>query len=233
MFLDIIQVHEFGHYLMYSRLFFALALVIVSWPAVALPDEAASIAAALSATADDGTARRFYLRQGESLAWSGGEEEKANAGLALAVLANAASDGLDPERYRVLRSGGDIAADDVALSEALLTYMRDLALGRPDLEAVDADVALPQQSFDPVQVLDEALRKHRLAAMLATLAPPYSEYAALKAELAHDPRWTECAVDHGQHGTLALDAARAGDRPNSHQRRRRLIAVVAWGTSWF
>ena len=137
MFPDIIQVHEFGHYLMYSRLFFVRASDRVL-AGCRVPDEAASIAAALSATADDGTAAGSICARA-TLAWSGGEEEKANAGLALAVLANAASDGLDPERYRVLRSGGDIAADDVALSEALLTYMRDLALGRPDLEAVDAD----------------------------------------------------------------------------------------------
>ena len=171
---------------MLSRLFFALALTVCSWPTSALADDVLRADVATAATTVDGPVGRFYQLHGEGQVWQGNEQALADAQVALDVLSNSLPEGLDPERYRVFRSG-DIAADDVALSDALLTYMRDLALGRPDLEAVDADVALPQQSFDPVQVLDEALRKHRLAAMLATLAPPYSEYAALKAELAHDP----------------------------------------------
>jgi murein L,D-transpeptidase YcbB/YkuD len=170
---------------MIARVLFALVLALLPWPTAAMPKDSAGIASELSNSADD--VREFYQRHGEYLAWSGGAEEKEIAAVALDILANAAKDGLDPERYRVYRGGADVVGDDVALSAALLKYMRDLAVGRRELEALDADVALPQKFFDPAQILDGALRQHRLAAALADLAPDYNEYIALKAELARNP----------------------------------------------
>ena len=199
---------------MLSRLFLALALTVCSWPTSALADDVLRADVATAATTVDGPVGRFYQLHGEGQVWQGNEQALADAQVALDVLSNSLREGLDPERYRVFRSG-NITTDDAALTGALLTYMRDLALGRPDLEALDADVALPQRSFDPAYLLDQALRQHRLAAMLTSLTPPYDDYGALKAELAHDPRWAECRGDHGQHGTLALVAPQAGDRTAS------------------
>ena len=173
------------YYPMFARLLFVYVLAVLAWPASALPDQAAGLASALSRSTDE-EVRRFYLHHGAGLVWGGGEQEKENAATALVVIANAAGDGLDPGRYRIHRSG-DIAADDVALSIAVLTYMRDVAVGRPDLESLDADVALPPRSFDPAQLLDEALHKHRLAAMLKGLPPSHNDYAVLKAELTRNP----------------------------------------------
>jgi murein L,D-transpeptidase YcbB/YkuD len=170
---------------MIARFLLALVLALLPWPAMAMPKESAGLGSELSKSADN--VRQFYLRHGEYLAWSGGAQEKEDAATALGILVNAAKDGLDPERYRINRGGTDAAADDIALSAALLEYMRDLAVGRQDLAALDADVALPKQVLDSAQVLDEALRQHRLAAALAALAPPYNEYIVLKAELARNP----------------------------------------------
>ena len=179
---------------MFARGFLLFALVAVCWPATAWPEDARPLDAILSTVADDGVTLGFYQRHGTTPAWSGTGQAKANAAIALGILSKAHSEGLDPERYQVYLGSGNSLADDVALSTALLAYMRDLTLGRPDLQTVDADIALPQRSFDAAQILDEALRQNRLADMLAGLAPPSAEYAALGAELARDPDGPEAPV---------------------------------------
>src|SRR5690349_4343168 len=74
----------------------------------------------------------YQMRQGMP-AWSGNAAAQTNAKLALAVLAGATGEGLDPERYRVPT---EPAGYDAALTGAVLTYMRDLQQGRPELRSV-------------------------------------------------------------------------------------------------
>ena len=173
----------------WRRLIF-LILLVVCGPAAAQPAGFASaLEGALASTADGGLTRQFYLQRSGALAWGGGAT--ADAKLAIRVLSNAASEGLDPDRYGVFLNSGNVVADDVAISTAVLRYMRDLAIGRPDLESLDDDVALPPRSPDLPALLNDALRQGRLAAMLASLAPQYSDYAALKAALAHNAQPTD------------------------------------------
>ncbi|HKQ45795.1 MAG TPA: L,D-transpeptidase family protein [Rhizomicrobium sp.] len=167
------------------RLVFVVALLLVFGSAMAQPNGfSPAMEAALSSTDDGGLTRQFYQQRNGALAWSG--NAGANAKLAIAVLSNAASEGLDPGRYRLFVNKGSAEADDVAISAAVLAYMRDLAIGRPDLRALDADVSLPPRFLDISSLLNDALRQGRLAAMLESLAPQYPDYAALKAALAHD-----------------------------------------------
>lgn len=168
-------------------LILAVALAVPFRADVVLANADTPLEASLAATSEDDQARHFYQLHGGQLAWHGSDQARADASTASQVLSGSAADGLDPARYRVYPRGGDPSADDVAFTVALLTYMRDLAVGRPDLETLDADVALPRPSFDPAQVLDQALRQHRLTAMLEGLAPPHAEYAALKQALAQNP----------------------------------------------
>lgn len=170
--------------LMLWRLIIAVTLLLVWGPAGAQqPDPDPAMAAALVSVNDGGLTRQFYQQRNGALAWSGGLRARADARLALALLSNAAREGLDPERYRVPVNSSNPAADDVAISVAVLAYMRDLAVGRPDLRALDADMGLPSRSLDAATLLNDALRQSRLAAMLDSLAPQYSDYAALKAAL--------------------------------------------------
>ncbi|HKU54022.1 MAG TPA: L,D-transpeptidase family protein [Rhizomicrobium sp.] len=169
---------------MFWRLIIVAALLLVCGSAAAQPGGfGPAMETALSSTDDGGMTRQFYQQRNGALAWSG--SAGADAKLAIAVLSNAASEGLDPERYRISLNSGDAAADDVAISAAVLAYMRDLAVGRPDLRGLDADVALPPRFLDTSSLLNDALRHGRLAGLLASLAPQYPEYAALKAALAH------------------------------------------------
>lgn len=126
---------------------------------------------------------QFYQQRADALAWSGEAKANAHAQQALTVLSHAAQEGLDPESYRVFREGDDGRANDASLSRAVLTYMRDVSLGRPELRSVDRDIGLSSRSPDFAAMLNDALRQDRLAEMLAGLAPKHPGYLALKAEL--------------------------------------------------
>lgn len=144
------------------------------------------LAVAAVAQPRDGTApgddmgARFYALHGPAPVWSSSPAAAANRQAALAVLSRAAGEGLDPSRYAVLPS-----ASDAALTNVLLSYMNDVAVGRPDLQTLDADVLLPPRMFDAPALLDQALRQGDLAAMLAGLPPHHPDYGALRQALAH------------------------------------------------
>jgi len=167
------------------RAIIRVALLLVCGSAAAQPNGfGPSMETALSLKDDGGQTRQFYQQRHGALAWGGGAKDDAQ--VAIAVLSNAASEGLDPERYRVPLNSGNATADDVAISTVVLAYMRDLAIGRQDLRTIDADIGLPPRSLSTSTLLNDALHQGRLAAMLASLVPQYADYAALKAALARN-----------------------------------------------
>jgi len=167
---------------MYWRLAVAIFLLLAPGSAVAGPGALApGMEAAVSGLEEAAPARQFYQQRDGALAWGGGASPEAK--MVLERLSDAAGEGLDPDRYRVIPRGGNAAANDVAISDAVLRYMRDLTVGRPDLRTLDADVALPPRALDAAAMLNDALRKGRLAGMLDSLAPRYAEYVVLKATL--------------------------------------------------
>ncbi|HJS44946.1 MAG TPA: L,D-transpeptidase family protein [Rhizomicrobium sp.] len=175
---------------MFWRLIIVAALLLVCGSAAAQPSGfGPAMETALSSTDDGGLTRRFYQQRNGALAWGG--SATADAKLAIAMLSNAASEGLDPGRYRIFANSGNAVADDVAISAAMLAYMRDLAIGRPDLRALDTDVSLPLRFLDTRSLLNDALRQGRLAATLGSLAPQYPDYATLKSALARHLAPTE------------------------------------------
>jgi murein L,D-transpeptidase YcbB/YkuD len=127
--------------------------------------------------------RQFYQQRRDALAWSGDAKAIAHEQQALAVLARAGAEGLDPENYRLFREGDDRQANDASLTRMVLTYMRDVSLGRPELRSIDRDVGLSSRSPDFATMLNEALRQDRLPQMLESLSPKHPGYLALKAAL--------------------------------------------------
>ena len=103
---------------------------------------------------------------------------------ALTAISRAGEDGLDPAAYPVAALP-DPPTRDAAISAALITYMRDIRAGRPQLRASDADVLLPPVDFDASAALQQAVSEGKLDALLAGLAPPAPDYARLKNALAH------------------------------------------------
>lgn len=161
--------------------FTAIFLILPGYASAQPVDAASAVGAAAASVGDGGLTSLFYQRRNYALAWSGAAERDRRT--ALSVLEHAAEDGLNPDRYRVIASG-DTVTRDVSMSAALLQYMRDLCVGRPDLKTLDADVGLPERSFDAPAMLEQALRERRLSLLLAGLAPQHPDYARLKAALA-------------------------------------------------
>ena len=122
---------------------------------------------------------------------------------ALTILQAADQEGLEPGDYNVsvLVSqqeglndwlGADeqqAQAHDAALTESMLRYLEDLALGRVSAQSVHHDFdQTSQRDFDPVQHLNKALdtadNDSQFEAIIAQAAPNFPLYPALKTALA-------------------------------------------------
>jgi len=166
----------------------------------------------------------FYQMRHGGTAWTGSGAAQANAKVASAVLAAAAEEGLVPESYRTSPSGS--AGYDAALTGGVLTYMHDLAEGRPELRSVDSDIALPPRTMNMPALLDQALQSRTLAPMLAGLAPTHAGYLALKAKLAE-------TTDQGQRDIIAANMERWRWLPNRLEADRiEVNAASAELTMW-
>ncbi len=129
------------------------------------------------------------------LPWFEQGRPSAQALQAVAILADAASDGLDPLDYRVQelqaaidRAGAATAPDsgaqvrlETALTRSMQRYLSDLHSGRIDPLQIHARFELPRnRSFEPDAALGAALAAHRLPLAAREAAPQLSQYAQLR-----------------------------------------------------
>ncbi len=126
------------------------------------------------------------------------EEAAARARLAaaLAVLEDAAREGLGPEDYAVaVRAEGlpgfaaratpqGLAPLDAQATAAILAYARDAATGRRGPARLDSNVFAPPRDFDAAAILEALADPTRDAgAMLRALSPGHTEYRGLRRAL--------------------------------------------------
>jgi len=116
---------------------------------------------------------------------------------ALALLADAARDGLDPADYgaSILTSTATVlagmsaapvstmAAFDTGLSASALRYLRQVHSGRVDPRAIGFRMTTPPDDHDYVALLRSAVTSHRVPEAAAGLAPPLALYRALRSML--------------------------------------------------
>jgi murein L,D-transpeptidase YcbB/YkuD len=155
---------------------------------------------------------------------------------ALALLATAPADGLDPDDYQVDRLAASLAdlersrppdpagaaTADRMLGAAVLRYLQHLHLGRIDPRAVGVRLVVEPERHDFAEMLDDALAAHDLASLAASLAPPLPQYAALRRELA---RYRAIGGAGGGPLPAPAGALRPGDAyPGAEGLRRRLQA---------
>ncbi len=123
--------------------------------------------------------------------WTGDGEGARMAGEVRATLAHADRQGLRPEDYlspvlqtdKAPKQAQRAAEYDVALTEGLLRYARDVRSGLPPHDAYK-DVLLPSVDFDAATALKHAVRAHAIRAFLAGLPPERAEYRELVTALA-------------------------------------------------
>lgn len=149
-----------------------------------------AIAACLLAAASGATAQPLWFLDGRP---------SPTAQQAIAALADAGADGLDPRDYnadglrQALAQAGigpvqppeSIDRLDVALTAAMHRYLSDLHKGRVDPRTVHADFSLLEDKpFDPDSYLRAALLGNRLPAAVREAAPAFPLYGTLREALA-------------------------------------------------
>jgi len=159
-----------------------------------------------------------------TLAWFDGDRPAPIAQQAVALLARAEDDGLDPADYDAagLQRALDAAAQgrldaagraqlDARLTAAIQRLLSDLNRGRVDPRTVHVKFDLPPRRFDATAALREALAAGRLEQAVRAAAPPLKLYADLRRALADyralgaHPAWQQplLGLPGGAHGKLA------------------------------
>jgi murein L,D-transpeptidase YcbB/YkuD len=125
------------------------------------------------------------------------------APVAMSLLEEAASEGLDPADYRVAdltalaavvdrgTAASTAARFDALLTASVLRYFRHVHMGRVDPRTMGLQLQVPEDGHDFPRLLHSALVSDHLRATAAGLAPPLWQYQALKAAL---PRAREIAA---------------------------------------
>jgi L,D-transpeptidase YcbB len=135
----------------------------------------------------------FYQSRNFQPAWTEDAQDVEMAGQARDVLARAHEQGLNDDEYKLSRDAlgtpdsepAKAAAYDLALTDAVLRYSRDVRTGRVQPNAIYEDVALPAPRFDAAADLTRALADHAIAKFLAELPPSHPEYRKLAEALSH------------------------------------------------
>jgi L,D-transpeptidase YcbB len=179
-----------------ASLALAAALAVAAPAAAAADRVAAALAARLAQPVltidgeplDAAVLRRLYAARRGAPLWT---REGGGRGAALAaVLADAATEGLDPRDYHLgpigrrlgARRPDDVALRDLVLSDAALAYVAHLESGRPVGEL--PQVMLARHAVDPVPLVLAAAKTADVRAYLASLAPPQPAYRGLREALA-------------------------------------------------
>lgn len=131
----------------------------------------------------------FYKRQAFQGVWTARQGLTPRGEELVAMLADAGSDGLDPGDYiggldaGIRKMTGDnLAALELALSEAAVKYATHLHGGRTTPSIEDPDIVIPRKKLDIVALLG-SMAKNGPAAVAARLRPQHTQYAALRAML--------------------------------------------------
>jgi L,D-transpeptidase YcbB len=132
---------------------------------------------------------QFYAPRGWAPAWVEAGGPNAWGRAAFAALAGAASDGLDPSRYRVPDLARSASAEarldtELLLTRVLLRYASDLRFGQVPPGAIDERGA-DAEAGNPVPLLAavRAAPAEQADAAFTSIAPQTAEYRALKRAL--------------------------------------------------
>jgi murein L,D-transpeptidase YcbB/YkuD len=135
----------------------------------------------------------FYAARDYRLAWTGSPEASQRAVKVQAVLRDAEAQGLGAAAYQLgaaltnerAASGANGALYDVALTDALLRYARDVQFGRVRPQDVYRDIELPKRNADDSAALARDLDRGSVESFIAGLVPQHPEYRGLVRALAH------------------------------------------------
>ncbi|WP_240141527.1 L,D-transpeptidase family protein [Nitrosomonas sp. HPC101] len=131
--------------------------------------------------------RRFYAQRNYQPVWTLADHATLQD-TALMLIKRADEEGLSSNDYRIesLRQRRDETPDQVSLAfeldltRSLLALAHDLRSGRLVASLADPDWHIPQQQFDPVMFLQQAVTSGKLEEAFADLPPGIPQYRSLK-----------------------------------------------------
>ena len=121
--------------------------------------------------------------------WVANGAADARAKSAIAYLGDAEAVGLDPSDYPTPHFGADMSADALAAAElkltaAALTFAREAQIGRIHFSRVASDIDFKLVAPEPAAVLAKLAGSDDAGKVLDGFNPPQPEFKALKAALA-------------------------------------------------
>ncbi|HVZ13733.1 MAG TPA: L,D-transpeptidase family protein [Bauldia sp.] len=151
----------------------------------------------------------YYAEQGYMPIWIEDGKLSDRALKVIARIKQAAEDGLDPSWYQLppaqfgaltMPTAAGIAHADVELSNAVVTFARNLHSGRLDPNAVSPNFSYQPNLLDPLAVLAAASTSTDEGALFTSYNPPHPEFQALRerlAEIRNQPAATPVMVADG------------------------------------
>ena len=148
------------------------------------------------ATPDAAKAVETFYGTQKKFVWIDGTGLNDKAKAAIAVLADAATVGLDPWDYAVKIPSdsfdgadmatryGELASFEVALSAAVATYVQDAVRGRIDPNRISGYHDFKRKDVNLVAALKNVAMSSNVKAYLESRSPGNADFLALKAELA-------------------------------------------------
>ncbi len=130
----------------------------------------------------------FYRDRNFAPLWTVSGKPAPRAEQAATFLRGVAADGLDPVDYPTPTFGNadpaKLAADELALTNSVVSFARHASIGRVAFTRVSGAVYYDQKAPNPADVLGQIARSTDIRATLDAFNPRAPQYKALKAELA-------------------------------------------------
>ena len=132
--------------------------------------------------------RQFYAQRDYQPVWTLAGHPATLLDTALVLIEQADEEGLSSSNYHIesLRKLRNETSDQISLlleldtTRSLLALAHDLRSGRLTASLADPDWHIPQQQFDPVTFLQQALASGKLEQAFADLPPDIPQYRSLK-----------------------------------------------------
>jgi L,D-transpeptidase YcbB len=172
----------------------------------------------------------FYRKRDFAPVWVSAGKPLGRVQQAADFLRDVAADGLDPEDYPTLRfsdaNPSRLAADELALTNSVVTFVRHASTGRVAFTRVSGSIYFDLKVPDLEQVLEKIAASSDLRDILDSFNPQQPQYKALKAELALARRSQSAAAPKGK------SAARGKDRGESKSEAGRIDIIIANMERW-
>ncbi|MBX9846781.1 MAG: L,D-transpeptidase family protein [Xanthobacteraceae bacterium] len=144
----------------------------------------------------------FYRDRNFAPIWTAERKAQPRAEQASSFLAKVGADGLDPADYPAPKfdnaDPAKLAADELTMTNSVLTFARHASIGRVAFTRVSGAVYFDQKAPDAAEVLNKLAESADVRATLDAFNPQHPAYKALKAQLAAARRGKFSEIDNNR-----------------------------------